>query len=153
MLEANLNKVLLGSTIQLNWNCEELRFKFFLYLKKSHKLSRKDRKLTRIGEKGSVNVTVTDRNFECHLRKFTLFGWKTLASYKPQVFELHVETPDLKIMVPRANLNKRPNVLIKLFPPKIKQLGLQVILPQAPVIDYDMMELDNDTISNKSQRL
>jgi hypothetical protein len=64
LFKANLNKVLLGSTIQLNWNCEHLRFNYFLYLKKSHKSSSKDRKLSRIAEKGSVNITVTDRNFE-----------------------------------------------------------------------------------------
>lgn len=153
MFKANLNKVLLGSTIQLNWSCEHLRFNYFLYLKKSHKSSSKDRKLMRIAEKGSLNITVTDRNFECHLRKFTLFGWKTLASYKPEVIELHLDVPQSIIAVPRVSIKKRPKISIKVFSPRIKQPGLRIVLPQPPVIDYATDDLKDNPTTNQIQSI
>ena len=154
MLKANLNKVLLGSTVQLNWDVSNLRFNYFLYLKKSHKASNTDKKWKRIDEKGSQEIIVTDKDFECKLRKLTFLGWKTIGTYKPEVRILDVQTPASQLNIPQIVLSKRPSLKLRLSLPKFKKPGLRIHLPTSPVIPVIQYENEEPThIINQKNKL
>ena len=126
----------MGATIQLNWDVSDLSFNYFLYLKKSHKSSKKDKKWKRIDEKGVAEIIVTDKDFECQLRKFTLLGWKTLGVYQPEVRVLDVQTPLAAIDIPEIAFKRKPSIALNGFLPKFKNPGMRMFLPSLPVIDY-----------------
>lgn len=115
MFKAEKGEVILGEKVLVHWDFSKLSRFSVLSIKCDHPSHLRVKRTQRISRKGSIEVTVSQKKFVCELRKLTIFGFKTLASYEPSVriVELDLKTKQVRLPNDTFQFSKMNEIRLK----------------------------------------
>ena len=133
MLKFERKTVILGSTVKIRWDMSRLSSHWFLFLYQSSPHLHFWKRYTWISSEGESELVVSDQNYRCEIRQFTLFGWKTRDQYLPKVRVVAIIPNETRILAPTGKFDFSRMNSIKLKTAQFRANSMNLHIPTMKV--------------------
>ena len=133
VLKVERKTVIIGSTVKIRWDMSDLSTHWFLFLYQSSPHLAFWKRYTWISSKGETELVVSDQNYRCEIRQFTLLGWKTCEQYLPKVRIVDIIPTETLILAPSGKFNYSRMNTIELKPAQFQANAMNLHIPNVTV--------------------
>jgi hypothetical protein len=133
VLKVERKTVIIGSTVKIRWDMSRLSSHWFLFLYQSSPHLSFRKRYTWISSVGESELVVSDQNYRCEIRQFTLFGWKTRDQYLPKVRVVDIIPIETRIVAPTGKFDFSRMNSIKLKPTQFRANAMNLHMPNVKV--------------------
>lgn len=133
MLKVERKNVIIGSSVKIRWDLSSLSSQWFLFLYQSSPHLPFRKRYTWISSVGESELIVSDQNYRCEIRQFTLFGWKTRDQYLPKVRVVDILPNETRILAPVGRFDFSRMNKIKLKPTQFRANAMNLHIPNVKV--------------------